>query len=200
MNDEATIYLIDADQASLESLTALVQVVFPRVKAFSSATDFLNAYCDCPLSCLVLDVRLPEMHGIELQRKLLQEKVELPVIFVTGHGTVAMAVEAMRLGAINFLEKPVHRQVLWDSIRKAIELSKQRRQRLALRRKAAERLACLKPSEREVLDLILEGKMNKEIAAELGCSIRTIEDRRARIMRKMEVASLVELIQLLMMH
>jgi len=198
--EDATVYLIDHDPGSLKSLVALLDIVFPRVKAFSSAIDFWDAYGGDPLGCLVLDARLPGMSGLELQRKLLQEKIDLPVIFVTGRGTVSMAVEAMQLGAIHFLEKPVDEQVLYDSIRKALEISKQRCHRVARRKQATERLASLKPPEREVLHLILEGKMNREMATELDCSVRTIEDRRAKLMKKLNVASLVELIRLMMMH
>ena len=112
---------------------ATVRAVFPRVQTFSSSAEFLAAYRDQP-GCLVLDVAMPGMNGLELQRKLIHDKVAVPVIFVTGHANVAMAVEAMQLGAINFLEKPVPEQALWDSIRKALELDAQTRRRRARRR------------------------------------------------------------------
>ena len=143
---------------------------------------------------------MPGMSGLELQRKLIRDKISLPIVFVTGHGNVAMAVEAIQAGAVNFLEKPVQEQRLWDSIRKAIDLDAQSRRRLARRRRAEERMSKLTPGEREVLNLILEGKMNKEIAAELDLSTRTIEDRRAKLMRKMDAQCLAELIQLVMTH
>ncbi len=210
MNDEATVFIVDDDPAALRSLTALVKVVFPHVATFSSAAEFLEAYHHQP-GCLVLDVAMPGMSGLELQRKLVHDKIALPVVFVTGHGNIPMAVEAMQLGAINFLEKPVQEQALWDSIRKALEQDMQSRRRRARRQraderltnrrqKAEQRLAQLTPGEREVLNLILEGKLNKEIASELGLSTRTIEDRRAKLMKKMGASSLAELIQLVMMH
>lgn len=199
MNDEATVFLVDDDPAALRSLTALVKVVFPHVSTFSSAADFLEAYRH-QAGCLVLDVAMPGMSGLELQRKLVHDKISLPVVFVTGHGNIPMVVEAMQLGAVNFLEKPVQEQSLWDSIRKAMELDAQNRRRRARRQRADERLTKLTPGEREVLNLILEGKLNKEIASELGLSTRTIEDRRAKLMKKMGAASLAELIQLVMMH
>lgn len=199
MSDEATVFLVDDDPTALRALAALVRVVFPRVQPFSSAAEFLAAYRQ-QAGCLVLDVAMPGMSGLELHRKLVQDKVTLPVVFVTGHGNVPMAVEAMQLGAVNFLEKPVQEQELWASIRRAIELDTRNRRRRARRQRIEERLARLTPGEREVLDLILEGKINKEIATKLGLSTRTIEDRRARLMRKIGAKSLAELIQLVMTH
>ena len=199
MNEEATVFLVDDDPAALRALMATVKAVFPRVKAYSSSAEFLAAYHNQP-GCLVLDVAMPGMNGLELQRKLIQDKVTIPVIFVTGHANVAMAVEAMQLGAVNFLEKPVPEQALWDSLRKALELDGQTRRRRARRRQAEERLSRLTPGEREVLNLILEGKMNKEIATELGLSTRTIEDRRAKLMKKMDASCVAELVQLVMTH
>ena len=199
MNDEATVFLVDDDPATLRTLATLVKVVFPRVATFSSAAEFLAAYRHQP-GCLILDVAMPGMNGLELHRKLIQDKITLPVVFVTGHGNVPMAVEAMQMGAVNFLQKPVQEQKLWDSIRKALELDTQHRRRHARRQRAEERLTRLSHGEREVLNLILEGKMNKEIATELGLSTRTIEDRRAKLMKKMGAKSLAELIQLVMTH
>ena len=143
---------------------------------------------------------MPGMSGLELQRKLLHDKVMIPVIFVTGHANVPMAVDAMQLGAVNFLEKPVQEQALWNSIRKAFEIDAQHRRRRARRQRAEQRLSRLTHGEREVLDLILEGKMNKEIAAELSLSTRTVEDRRAKLMKKMEASCVAELVQMVMMH
>jgi two-component system, LuxR family, response regulator FixJ len=199
LSDEATVFLVDDDPAALRALAALVKVVFPRVATFSSAAEFLAAYHRQP-GCLVLDVAMPGMSGLELQRKLIQDKITLPVIFVTGHGNVAMAVEAMQMGAVHFIEKPVKEQILWNSIRHAMELDTQNRRRMARRRRIEERLGRLTPGEREVLNLILEGKMNKEIAAKLGLSTRSIEDRRAKLMKKMGAKSLAELVQLVMTH
>ncbi len=200
MSDEATIFLVDDDAAALRALTALVKVVFPRVEAYSSAAEFLAALRPQQPGCLVLDAAMPGMNGLELHRKLIRDKIALPVIYVTGHGNVQMAVEAMQMKAVNFLEKPVHEQELWDSIRRALEVDAQNRSRRARRQRAEERLAQLTPGEREVLDLILEGKRNKEIADQLHLSNRSIEDRRAKIMKKMGASTLAELIQLVMTH
>ena len=199
-SQEPTVFLVDDDPAVLRSLTALVEVVFPKVKAYGSATEFLAAYqSPCP-GCLVLDVAMPGLNGLELQRKLIQDKIDLPIVFITGHGNVQMAVNAMQAGAVNFLEKPFREQELWDSIRKALELDAQNRRRKARRQRVEERLALLSEGERSVLNLILEGKLNKEIAAELGLSNRTVEDRRARLMKKMGAQSVAELVQLAMTH
>ena len=198
--EESTVFLVDDDPAVLRSLTALVEVVFPKVRAYASAADFLAAYQPSSPGCLVLDVAMPVLNGLELQRKLMQDKVDLPIVFVTGHGNVQMAVSAMQAGAVNFLEKPFHEQELWDSIRRALELDAHNRRRRARRQRVEERLAMLSQGERAVLDLILEGKPNKEIAADLGLSNRTVEDRRARLMKKMGARSVAELVRLAMTH
>jgi two-component system, LuxR family, response regulator FixJ len=200
LNEEATVFLVEDDPAALRALLKTVKVVFPNVDTFSSAAEFLAAYRLDQPGCLVLDVAMPGMSGLELQRRLIRDKITLPLVFVTGHGNVAMAVEAMQMGAVDFLEKPFQEQRLWESIRKAIELDAQTRRRLARRQRAEERLNTLSPGEREVLNLILEGKMNKEIAADLGLSTRTIEDRRAKLMRKMNAQCVAELVQLVMTH
>jgi two-component system, LuxR family, response regulator FixJ len=195
---EPTVFLVDDDPAVLRSLAALVEVVFPRVEALGSAAEFLAAYDPGRPGCLVLDVAMPGMSGLELKSKLEELKIEIPVIFVTGHGNVRMAVGAMRSGAVHFLEKPFQEQELWDAVRKALELDEESRQRRACRARVEKRLAALSHGERDVLDLILAGKLNREIAAELGLSIRTVEDRRARLMKKMHAQSVVELVQLAM--
>jgi RNA polymerase sigma factor (sigma-70 family) len=198
LSAEPTVFLVDDDPAVLRSLVALVKVVFPRVEAHNSAAEFLAAYRPDRPGCLVLDVAMPGMSGLELQRKLVQEKIQLPVVFITAHANVQMAVGAMQAGAVNFLEKPFHEQELWDSVRKALEVDMQNRRRRARRRQVEKRLTRLTPGEREVLDLILDGKLNKEIAAQLGLSVRTIEDRRARLMKKMQAKSVAQLVQLVL--
>ena len=199
-SQEPTVFLVDDDPAVLRSLAALVEVVFPKVKAYGSATEFLAAFQPpCP-GCLVLDVAMPGLNGLELQRKLTQDKIDLPIVFITGHGNVQMAVSAMQAGAVNFLEKPFHEQEIWDSIRKALELDAHNRRRRARRQRVEERLVLLSEGERAVLNLVIEGKLNKEIAAELQLSNRTVEDRRARLMKKMGARSVAELVQLAMTH
>jgi RNA polymerase sigma factor (sigma-70 family) len=197
---ESTVFIVDDDPVMLRSVVSLVQVVYPHVEAFSSAAEFLDAYHPDRPGCLILDVAMPGMSGLDLQQKLLKDKVDLPVVFVTGHGSVPMAVGAMKAGAVNFLEKPFHEQELWDSIRKALEIDLQNRRRKARRKAIQERLSQLNEGERAVLDLVLEGKINKVIAEELGISTRTVEDRRARIMKKMGANSVAELVQKTMTH
>jgi two-component system, LuxR family, response regulator FixJ len=193
---ESTVFLVDDDPAVLRSLTSLVEVVFPKVKSYVSAAEFLADYHgDCP-GCLVLDVAMPGINGLELHRKLIQEKIDLPVVFITGHANVQMAVGAMQAGAINFLEKPFNEQALWDSIRKALDVDAQNRRRRTRRHRVEEKLTLLSEGEREVLNLILEGKLNKEIAEILGLSKRSIEDRRSRLMKKMGARSVADLVQL----
>jgi two-component system, LuxR family, response regulator FixJ len=198
LNSETTVFLVDDDRAALRALQTTVKVVFPRVEAFTSAAEFLAVYRPERAGCLVLETAMSGMSGLELQRRLIRDKIGLPVIFVTAHANVPMAVEAMQLGAVDFFEKPVKEQRIWDAIRKGIDLDAQNRRRAARRREAEERMGKLSPGEREVLDLILEGKMNKEIATELGLSTRTIEDRRAKLMRKMNAQCLAELVQFVM--
>ncbi len=200
MSDEPTVSLVDDDPAVLRSLAALVRVVFPRVETYSSATEFLNAYRPEQRGCLVLDVAMPGMNGLELQRRLAEEDIELPVVFITGHGNVQMAVGAMQAGAVNFLEKPFREQELWDSVRRAIELDTENSRRKRRRNQIDGRIARLTAGEREVLDLIMQGKYNKEIAVQLGRSVRTIEDRRSRLMQKMQAGSVAELVQLAIAH
>jgi two-component system, LuxR family, response regulator FixJ len=199
LSDEPTVFLVDDNPVALKALATLLKLVFPHIETYSSATEFLAAYRQQP-GCLILDVRMPGMSGLELHRKLVQDKVTLPVIFVTGHGDVPMAVEAMQMGAVDFLQKPVQDKKLWASIRRAIDLDAQNRRRRARRQLAEEKLSQLTSGEREVLNLILDGKTNREISKELDLSTRTIEDRRAKLMKKVGANSLAELIQLVMTH
>jgi RNA polymerase sigma factor (sigma-70 family) len=197
---EATVFLVDDDPAVLRSLTALLEVLFPRVETYASAAEFLAAYDPERPGCLVLDVAMPGMNGLELQRKLIDDKIDLPMVFITGQGNVQMAVGAMQAGAVNFLEKPFHEQELWDSISTALEIDARNRGRKARRQRLRERLSHLNEGEHAVLDLILDGKLNKEIAEALGISTRTVEDRRARLMKKMGAKSVAELVRLAMMQ
>ena len=168
--------------------------------AFASAAEFLAAYRPEEPGCLVLDVAMPEMTGLELQHRLHEEKIDLPIVFITGHGSVQMAVGAMQAGAVDFLEKPFHERQLWDSVHKALDADAQHRRRKGRRARVEERLAALTAGEREVFDLMLEGKSNKEIAVRLTLSVRTVEDRRAKVMKKMQVHSVAELVQVAMTH
>lgn len=195
---ESTVYVVDDDPDSRRLITSLLEAIFSRVEAFESANEFLDAYQDDHPGCLVLDVAMPGMSGLELQKTLADRDVQLPIVFLTGHANVQMAVGAMQAGAVNFLEKPFREQELWESVRRAFELDRQQRKARVGRNDGEQKVSKLAPGEREVLALILDGMFNKEIAAQLNLSIRTVEDRRARLMRKLEVGSVVELVQLTM--
>ena len=195
---ESTVYVVDDDPASRRLIAGLLEAIFPRIQAFASAGEFLASYQDDQPGCLVLDVAMPGMSGLELQKTLAERGIRLPIIFLTGHANVQMAVGAMQAGAVNFLEKPFREQELWESVRRAFDLDRRRRKERVGRTDGEQRIAKLTPGERQVLALILEGMFNKEIAAQLNLSIRTVEDRRARLMRKLQVASVVELVQLTM--
>jgi RNA polymerase sigma factor (sigma-70 family) len=197
---ESTVFLVDDDPAVLRSLAELLRVLFPRVETFASAAQFLAAYDPSRPGCLVLDIAMPGMSGLDLQRKLIEDKVDLPVVFITGQGSVQMAVGAMQAGAVNFLEKPFHEQELSDSITAALEIDARNRSRKARRQRLRDRLSHLNEGEHAVLDLILDGKLNKEIAETLGISVRTVEDRRARLMKKMGAKSVAELVRLATMQ
>lgn len=196
MITEPTVFVVDDDSATLDSLAKLIGAIFPRVETYSSASDFLDDHQTARPGCLVLDVAMPDMSGLELHEKLIDAGTQLPVIFITGHANVQMAVGAMQAGAVDFIEKPFQQHDLWNSIRKAFEVDGRNRLQQMLQQKYEERMATLSGREREVLELILEGKFNKEIAASLDLSIRTVEDRRARLMKKIGANSVVELVKM----
>lgn len=197
MKSQPTVFIVDDDPAVLRSLEVLVRVVFPRVETFGSAGEFLADYAPNRPGCLVLDVAMPGTNGLELHRRMVEREIDLPVIFITGHANVRMAVGAIQAGAVDFLEKPFQEQDLWDAIRRAIALDAARRRDRVLSDVVAQRCSTLSPGEREVLDMILAGMYNKEMAVQLGISVRTVEDRRARMMKKMKAESVVELVQMM---
>ena len=196
MNSEPTVFVVDDDSATLDSLARLIGAIFPSVETYSSAGEFLDSYEPSRPGCLVLDVAMPGMSGLELHEKLIDAGIRLPVIFITGHANVQMAVGAMQAGAVDFIEKPFQEHDLWNSIRKAVEVDGKNRLQQMRREEYKERMAAISKGEREVLELILEGKFNKEIAAKLDLSIRTVEDRRARLMKKFGANSVVELVRM----
>jgi FixJ family two-component response regulator len=198
VSSEPTVFVVDDDTIARQAMVKLLGAIFARVEGYASASEFLAAYDREQPGCLVAEVVLPGMSGLELHRRLSAARdgqPALPVIFVTRHASVPIAVEAMQAGAVHFLEKPAREQDIWNSVRKALDIDRENRDRAARRAQMEKRLATLSHGEREVLDRILTGKFNKQIASELSLSIRTIEDRRARVMKKLEVTSLVELVQ-----
>jgi FixJ family two-component response regulator len=191
-----TVFIVDDDAAVRDALKFLMRSVGHPVETFVSALDFLEAYRDDRPGCLVLDVRMPGMSGLELLEKLVERRAIIPIIFITGHGDVPMAVEAMQAGAMDFIQKPFRDQDLLDRINQALEKNAAMRTLLGEKNKIRERLATLTPREREVMDLVVLGKANKFIAGDLDLSQRTVEIHRARVMEKMQAASLAHLVRM----
>jgi RNA polymerase sigma factor (sigma-70 family) len=190
-----TIYVVDDDPSVRDSTELMLKSVGFNVKTFGSAQDFLKADLREDLGCLVLDVRMPGMSGLELQEKLVSTKTPLPVIFITGHGTVPMSVRAMKAGAFDFLQKPFEEQDLLDAINRAVARQRERRSKKNEGEKLQLCLKALTPREYEVFSLLVTGMANKEIAYELRTSERTIKAHRARIMEKMNAGSLADLVR-----
>jgi FixJ family two-component response regulator len=190
------VFIVDDDEAVRSSLRLLLKSVGLVPTALGSAREFLDKYDPVQPGCLVLDVRMPGMSGIELQETLNRHGAVIPVIFITGHGDVPMAVEAMQAGAFDFLQKPFRDQDLIDRIQRALEKDRASRTALTERSLIQERLESLTPREREVLTLVTSGKPNKIMAADLGVSQRTVEIHRARVMEKMGASSLAQLVRM----
>jgi len=191
------VYVVDDDAAVRDSLRFLLKSVGLPISPHVSAQEFLAVYAGEP-GCLVLDICMPGMSGLELQQHLNFESAIIPVVFITGHGDVPMAVEAMRHGAFDFLEKPFHDQDLIDRVRRAFEKDARSRRRLRDRDRIPGRLESLTTREREVLRLVSTGKLNKVIAADLGVSRRTVEAHRAHLMEKLGVQSVAQLVRIVM--
>jgi len=199
MNDlRQTIYVVDDDEAMRDSMTWLLEGEGYIVACFDSAESYLKARHDEMRGCLVLDVRMPEMSGLELHEKLDSLGSQLPVIFVTGHGDVPMAVSALQRGACDFIEKPFHNEDLLSRIRRALELDSQLSARRQRDGAISHRLEQLTQREREVMTLVVAGKLNKQVADELNISMKTVEAHRARVMEKMGVRTLAELVKAVM--
>jgi FixJ family two-component response regulator len=192
---EAIVFVVDDDRAMRDSLRWLLESIGLTVRTYATAAEFLREHQPSQPGCLVLDVRMPGMSGLDLQAELVQRGAELPTIVVTGHAEVAMAVRAVKAGAIDFIEKPFSDQLLLDRVRQALEIDRQSREVRARREEARRRLASLSAREREVLELVATGKANKEVAAALGLATKTVEVHRAHVMSKMAVDSLAELIR-----
>ena len=194
-DDAALVYIVDDDDAIRDSLSLLMRSVGLASETHESAADFLQAYEPDKLSCLIADIRMPGLSGLELQQELNERHAEVPIIFITGHGDVPMAVKAMQAGAMDFIQKPFRDQDLLDKIHKALQEDRERR---TSRREVSvirERLDTLTPRETEVMQKVVQGCANKVIAMDLGVSQRTVELHRARVMHKMRVRSLAELVR-----
>ena len=195
---KGTVYVVDDDEAVRSSLRMLIRSVGLQARAFGLATEFLETYDPDLPGCVVLDVRMPGMSGLEMQQELNRRGATIPVVFITGHGDVPMAVEAMQAGAVDFIQKPFRDQDLLDRINQALEKDAGSRRMLAERNMIRKRLESLTPREREVLDLVVAGKANKVIAGDLNLSQRTVEIHRARVMEKMEAHSLAHLVRMVL--
>lgn len=192
------IFIVEDDDAVRESLQLVLESLGHTVSAFPSAGAFLEQFNSDLAGCLVLDIRMPGMNGMELQRKLNDSNSMLPIIFVTGHGDVPMAVEAMQQGAFDFIQKPYREQELLEKIERALALDKENRESLQQRQAILAHLQELTPREMDVLLLMIEGKANKVIAADLDISQRTVEIHRARVMEKLRANSLAHLVRMVM--
>ncbi|MDS4028467.1 MAG: response regulator [Candidatus Contendobacter sp.] len=197
MNAVPTVFVIDDDQAVRDAISLLLRADGLAVVTFASATVFLESTSVQQPGCLVLDVRMPGMSGLDLQKQLRARGSRIPILFMTGHGDVPMAIRAMKAGAFDFLEKPFQGELLLERVREALVLDVRQRVRQERRAEAAARLALLSPREWEVLDRVAAGQYNKVIAAELGISLSTVEIHRKRVMEKLQAESLSDLIRTL---
>ena len=195
-DEEAVVYVVDDDVAVCDSLRMLLKSVGVNCETFESANEFLESFTPGRHACLVADIRMPGMSGLDLQGELNKRKVHLPLIFITGHGDVPMAVDAMKAGALDFIQKPFRDQDLLDRINQALAEDKDWRKTGEEREVIAQRIETLTPREREVMDRVVRGEANKVIAFDLGVSQRTVEIHRARVMQKMGVRSLAQLVRM----
>jgi FixJ family two-component response regulator len=193
---QETVFVVDDDEAVRDSLRWLLEANGYRVQCFSSAEQFLEAYQPSQLGCLILDVRMSGMSGLELQERLIADDSSLPIIFVTGHGDVPMAVSTMKKGAMDFIEKPVDEAELRKLVERMLERSRSESSAAQQHRAAAERLSKLTAREHQVLERIIAGRLNKQIADDLGISIKTVEAHRANIMEKLNVNTVADLLRL----
>jgi two-component system, LuxR family, response regulator FixJ len=196
MPSSNTVHIIDDDEALRDSLTFLLRTVRLDVLSYPSAAAFLEALPDANLSCVITDVRMPGMSGIDLLRNLRERKISVPVIVITGHGDIPLAVEAMKIGAIDFLEKPFDDEVLIASVKAALRQKEGEARRHGERAEIESRLAALSNRERDVLGGLVAGRANKQIAYDLGISPRTVEIYRANLMSKMQAGSLSDLVRM----
>lgn len=192
----ATVYVVDDDPAVQQSLRLLFRSVGYRAETFLSGQQFLDAYDDRWSGCLVLDVRMPGISGLELQQKLNERHSILPIIFMTGHGDVPMAVDAIQAGAVDFIQKPFADQDLLDRVAQAIAKDARNRSVLREQNEIRKRLQSLTTREREIMDMVVNGRPNKVIAGDLALSQRTVEIHRARVMEKMQATSLAHLVRM----
>jgi FixJ family two-component response regulator len=196
MTHKPTVFVVDDDEALRGSLSWLIESTGQAVETYASAAEFLTAYGDGRPGCLLLDVRMPQMGGLDLQKKLSEHPVPIPIIFISGHATVPVAVRAMRSGAVDFFTKPFDNQALLDRLAECMRESARHWAESTQQNAVAARRASLSAREREVMDRVVAGQPNKVIACELGLSIKTVEAHRAKVMEKMGAKSLAELLHM----
>lgn len=192
------VFVVDDDQGVRESVTILMRSIGVASETFASADEFLGKFDPDKPGCLILDVRMPGMNGLELQERLVSLGSTLPIIFVSAHGDIPIAVEAIKAGASDFVQKPFRDQKLIDKVQEAFAENARVRRKLWDSKRIAERIASLTPREQEVMEMVVDGKANKVIAIDLGLSQRTVEVHRARVMSKMEADSVPQLVQMVM--
>jgi len=194
-NPQGTVHIVDDDEAVRDSLRWLLEANGYRVRVYASAENFLNEYDPEQLGVLIADIRMPGMSGLELQEQLIERHSSMPIVFITGHGDVPMAVSTMKKGAIDFLEKPFNESDLRDIVARMFEQAKQRISAAQAQRDHDAMLARLTAREQQVLERIVAGRLNKQIADDLGISIKTVEAHRANIMEKLEVTTVADLMK-----
>jgi FixJ family two-component response regulator len=190
------VFVVDDDISVRESLAPLIRWAGWKPETFSSAQEFLSRPRDDTPSCLVLDVELPDLNGLDLQARVAVDRAETPIIFITGHGDIPMSVRAMKAGAAEFLTKPFERDVLLDAVRRAIERSREALRQASELRMLRERHTSLTPREREVLTWVVSGLLNKQVGSELGMTEATVKAHRGKIMQKMQADSLADLVRI----
>jgi len=195
-NQKITIHIVDDDPSTRKYLQSLIATVNYKTKAYDSAANFLESYKEDGIGCLILDLRLPGISGLELQKELATNSIDLPVIMITGYGDIPTAVKAMKAGVLDFIEKPFRGKFMIERINNAVNQHKELRENKLAGGDIIKHIDSLTNREKQVMDHVVAGKQNKDIATELGISVKTVEVHRANVMNKMQANSIVELVRM----